>query len=61
MTIREASISLSPLNINPYISVDPISDAKKMFFMSAQGGLKNQTSIAALNPKRMPRRNMGGK
>jgi hypothetical protein len=32
-----------------------------MFFMSAQGGLKNQTSIAALNPKRMPRRNMGGK
>ena len=59
--IREASISLRPLNINPYISVEPISDAKKMFFMSAQGGLKNQINIAALNAKRMPSKNIGGK
>ena len=61
MIIREASISLRPLNINPYISVEPISDAKKIFFISAQGGLKNQTRIAALNTKRIPSRNMGGK
>jgi hypothetical protein len=29
--------------------------------MSAQGGLKNQINIAALNAKRMPSKNIGGK